>query len=79
MALEPITVAAEEPPNAELADMTRRFGIALVLTVPVFVLGMTAMFGGRHGRWVSWIELVLATPVVLWWAGRFLYGPGPRW
>ncbi len=66
MALEPITVAVEEPPNVELADMTRRFWIAWALTMPVFVMGMTAMFGGRQGRWASWVELVLATPVVLW-------------
>jgi Cu+-exporting ATPase len=68
MALEPELATAG--PNPELADMTRRFAIALVLTAPVFVLEMGAHVVGAHG-WVaptpsSWIQFAFATPVVLW-------------
>ena len=70
MALEPATVTAESGPNAELADMSRRFWIALVLTGPVFVLEMGSHLIGRAmpvGHGVSaWIQLVLSTPVVVW-------------
>ena len=71
MALEPVTATAETGPSAELLDMTRRFWIGLVLTVPVIVLEM-----GRHflppmrdvisASASTWSQLVLATPVVLW-------------
>jgi Cu+-exporting ATPase len=70
MALEPVTVTAEAPANPELLDMTRRFWIGLVLTLPVTVLEM-----GGHlldlGVWLApnvdnVIQLALATPVVLW-------------
>jgi P-type Cu+ transporter len=70
MALEPRTVSLAEEPSAELADMSRRFWASLVLTIPLLIVGMAPMAGvglgplaGRAGRWV---ELVLATPVVLW-------------
>jgi Cu+-exporting ATPase len=70
MALEPRTVSLEDEPNPELEDMSRRFWVSLVLTVPLLVVGMAPMAGvdlrtlaGQAGRWV---ELVLATPVVLW-------------
>jgi len=70
MALEPETVAADTGPNAELVDMTRRFWIGLGLALPVLVLEM----GGHlidFSRLISatlsnWIQMVLATPVVLW-------------
>lgn len=68
MALEPETVTAESGPNPELADMTRRFWIGLLLTVPVFALEM----GGHLGlidiapRLSAWVQFALATPVVLW-------------
>ncbi len=70
MALEPETVSADTAPNPELADMTRRFWIALALAFPVFVLEMGGHLTGLH-QWVghqtsNWIQLVLATPVVLW-------------
>jgi Cu+-exporting ATPase len=71
MALEPRTVAAVEE-NPELADMTRRFWVSLVLTVPLFVLAMSHMAMGEQfphwlaGRGLAITELVLATPVVLW-------------
>lgn len=72
MALEPRTVSRDEPPNPELADMTRRFWIGVLLGSPVFLLAMSEMLVGdgvnlRLGRSVSnWIQLVFATPVVLW-------------
>jgi Cu+-exporting ATPase len=70
MALEPLVVAAETPPNPELIDMTRRFWIGLALTVPVSVIDMGGHFA-THGSWLApqlanWIQFVLASPVVLW-------------
>ena len=66
MALEPRTVAIEED-NPELANMTRRFWIALALTIPVVALGMSHMFIAASAmRAIAWIELALSTPVVLW-------------
>ena len=70
MALEPATVTLDSGSSAELADMTRRFWIALVLTLPVFALEMGGhvtglmMFVGKQTS--NWIQFVLATPVVLW-------------
>ncbi len=70
MALEPLTVTADSGPNPELADMTRRFWIGFALALPVFILEMAghltglAMMIGQ--QLTNWIELVLATPVVLW-------------
>ncbi|MCW2811369.1 MAG: copper-translocating P-type ATPase [Friedmanniella sp.] len=71
MALEPVVVTAESGPSAELADMRRRFRIALILSIPVVVLEMGGhLFPTLHkvvAPTVStWIQLVLATPVVLW-------------
>src|SRR6187401_1859503 len=50
MALEPVEMTAEEPENAELVDMTRRFRVSLAMTVPVFLLAMSEMLpgGARH-------------------------------
>jgi Cu+-exporting ATPase len=72
MALEPVEVTAEAAPNRELADMSRRFWIGLVLTLPVFILEM-----GGHIPWLGlhnlvpeqisiWVQFALSTPVVLW-------------
>jgi Cu+-exporting ATPase len=71
MALEPRTVTAEEGPNPELVDMTRRFKWGLVLGLPVFLIAMADMLPGRplHAfdmRLLNWVQLALATPVVLW-------------
>ena len=70
MALEPMTPSAAQGPNPELADMTRRFWIGLVLTVPVFALEMGAhLLGCAHlipRQASNWIQFALATPVVLW-------------
>ncbi len=79
MALEPRTVSLDEQ-NPELDDMSRRFWVSLVFTVPVFLLGMSEFLPGMPvqralGRWMPWIELVLATPVVLW-AGWPLFERG---
>jgi len=71
MALEPLQVAAEAGPNPELTDMSRRFWIGLALAVPVFLLEMGGhLFPAIHHvvspALSTWIQLVLATPVVLW-------------
>jgi Cu+-exporting ATPase len=70
MTLEPRTVTLEER-NPELADMSRRFWVSLLFTVPVFLLGMSDLLPGMPaqralGKWLPWVELVLSTPVVLW-------------
>ena len=70
MALEPELVSLDDQPNPELADMTRRFWVGLALALPVIVLEMGGHLVGSHG-WIdqtfsNWIQLVLATPVVLW-------------
>ncbi|MGA0608012.1 heavy metal translocating P-type ATPase [Phenylobacterium sp. VNQ135] len=70
MALEPETATAESGPNPELIDMTRRFWVGLVLALPVLALEMGAHVFDLH-RWISpttsnWVQLGLATPVVLW-------------
>jgi P-type Cu+ transporter len=71
MALEPRTVTLEDE-NPELIDMTRRFRVCTALTVPLVAFAMArhlpAFHGLEHalGGWGSWIELLLASPVVLW-------------
>jgi P-type Cu+ transporter len=70
MGLEPEVASLEAGPNPELADMTRRFWIGLVLALPAVVLEMGGHLVGAH-KWVdptvsNWIQLCLATPVVLW-------------
>ena len=71
MALEPRTISLEDEPNPELDDMTRRFQVSVALTVPVFLLAMSEFLPGSLGRLVppsalAWVQLALATPVVLW-------------
>jgi P-type Cu+ transporter len=77
MALEPRTVAAEEEENPELRDMTRRFWVSLALTAPLLIIAMGTMFSHTfkvtidldiNGFLINLprIELLLATPVVLW-------------
>ena len=70
MALEPELVTADAGPNAELADMSWRLKIGLALALPVFLLEMGTHLVGRPD-WLTqqtsnWIQLLLATPVVLW-------------
>jgi len=70
MALEPEIAGTEVGPNPELVDMTRRFRIGLVLSLPVVALEMGGHLTNLHmllGKNLSnWIQFVLATPVVLW-------------
>jgi P-type Cu+ transporter len=70
MALEPEMVTADAAPNPELADMTRRFWIGLVLSLPVLALEMGGHLTNLHmllgAKTSSWIQFALATPVVLW-------------
>ncbi|WP_315831228.1 heavy metal translocating P-type ATPase [Bradyrhizobium prioriisuperbiae] len=70
MALEPELATVDAGPNPELADMNRRFWIGLALALPAVILEMGGHLVGSHG-WVdqtlsNWIQLVFATPVVLW-------------
>lgn len=70
MALEPEVANLETGPSPELADMTRRFWIGLVLSVPVIALEMGGHLANLHmilgPQTSNWLQLVLATPVVLW-------------
>ncbi len=73
MALEPVLPEAASGPSEEYRDMRRRFWIGLLLALPVVALEMGGHLTGLHqilGRQTSnWIQMLLATPVVLW-AGR---------
>jgi len=72
MALEPRTVSLEEEENPELTDMTRRFWISVILTVPLLLLAMSEMLPGQpvqhafSARLLTWVQMIFATPVVLW-------------
>ncbi len=73
MALELRTVTAEDEQNPELVDMTRRFWVSAILSVPVLLIAMAVYLPGGNPllRLISpavltWLELLLATPVVLW-------------
>ena len=77
MALEPMTPSQEDTgPNPELVDFTRRFWVSLVASVPLLIVTMGPMLGLPIREWIgesrlTWIELVLATPVILWAAIPF--------
>jgi Cu+-exporting ATPase len=72
MALEPLMITAEAPPNEELIDMSRRFWVGLIFTLPVFVLEMGAHIPMLHLDQLippnvsMWIQFALSSPVVLW-------------
>src|SRR5262249_37741194 len=72
MALEPRTVSVDDGENPELSSMARRFWLAVVLTLPLLAIAMSDLVPGKPlTRLLSmdtlgWIELLLATPVVLW-------------
>ena len=74
MALEPMQPTADEGPDPELVDMSRRFWIGAALTLPVFVIAMAGLIPSAgllhwlhaHMAALNWVQLVLATPVVLW-------------
>jgi len=75
MGLEPEEVSLDDGPSEELTDMTRRFWIGLVLAFPVFLLEMGGHFFGIDQivspQVSNWIQLVLATPVVVWCGAPF--------
>jgi Cu+-exporting ATPase len=83
MALEPRGVVAGEAANPELADMKRRFWVSLAFTVPLFIVAMSDLVPGRPLQHavpagaLRWLQLALATPVVLW-AGWPLLVRGAR-
>ena len=72
MALEPLTVSLEAEVNPELRDMTRRFWVCLALSLPILALAMSEMIPGQPVQHalpppaLTWLQLALATPVVLW-------------
>ncbi len=72
MALEPVVATAESGPNPELVSMTRRFWVGLLLSLPLTVLDMGSevpvLILDRllSAKGLAWLELALATPVVLW-------------
>jgi Cu+-exporting ATPase len=76
MALEPEHVTEDEGPNPELVDMSRRFWVSLVLTVPVLAIAMGEMvlpslFARVSATAKLWAQLALATPVVVWGGAPF--------
>jgi Cu+-exporting ATPase len=81
MALEPLAITLEERPNDELIDMTRRFRWSLALTAPILAVMVADLLPGQPlhhllpGRLLNWLELGLATPVVLW-GGRPFFERG---
>ncbi|HET9252106.1 MAG TPA: heavy metal translocating P-type ATPase [Candidatus Eisenbacteria bacterium] len=72
MALEPMTISLEEPENPELADMTRRFRVSVLFGAPILLLMLGDLLPGHplgafgHSNLRHWIEMALATPIVLW-------------
>ena len=72
MALEPEGVVSGEEDTSELDDMRRRFWVSAVLTLPLFVYAMGEIFPGQPlddlvpVGWSQWLQLLLATPVVIW-------------
>lgn len=72
MALEPTAVSEEEEKNPELIDMTRRFWVSAVFTSPLVIMVMGGLISGTKTDGLipmdirRWVELILATPVVLW-------------
>lgn len=75
MALEPKETGEAEEKNPELEDMSRRFWISLVLVLPLAFSAMgdviPALRPLLHANWVRWMQLILATPAVLWGGWRF--------
>ncbi len=79
MALEPMGVpTGDEGPNPELVDFTRRFWVSAVLSVPLLIVAMAPMLGLTFQAFVDertmvWLEMALASPVVLWAAFPFFH------
>lgn len=74
MALEPVSPASDESPNAELLDMRKRFWVGMALTLPIFGIAMGGLFPmpslamilHENMGWLNWLQLGLASPVVIW-------------
>jgi P-type Cu+ transporter len=72
MALEPETVSLDEGPDPELVDMRRRFWWSTLFTIPLFAYAMGDLIPGIsfdrliEPAWAQWVQLLLASPVVLW-------------
>nr|WP_324755214.1 heavy metal translocating P-type ATPase [Roseovarius sp. Pro17] len=71
MALEPKGINLTDGPSEEYVDFRRRFLVGIALTVPLMIVAMgrhfaPGVFSGFSASWLDWIELILATPVVLW-------------
>ncbi|PWK63690.1 heavy metal translocating P-type ATPase [Aminobacter sp. AP02] len=78
MALEPVMPTGEEGPSPELVDFTHRLWVSAVLSIPLLIIAMGPMLGLPVRDWIgertaAWLELVLATPVVLWAALPFFH------
>jgi len=75
MALEPKGIPTGDEPNPELVDMSRRFWVGAVFTAPLLAMVMGEMLpalrGLLSGAWNPWLQLVLATPAVLWAGAPF--------
>jgi Cu+-exporting ATPase len=77
MTLEPTTIGSEEEEQRETRSLSRKFWVALILTIPVLLLAMGHVIPGLHidsiipKRLGKWIEFGLTTPVVLWAGGFF--------
>src|SRR5215470_16581911 len=71
MALEPRTISLDEPDNPELRDMQRRLLVSVPFTAALLVIAMGEMFGWHFPPWIGSLELLLATPVVLWAGAPF--------
>ncbi len=77
MTLEPETFSLDDGPDPELVSMSRRFWVSLVFTIPLFIYAMGDMIPGQpfsklvEPALAQWIQLALATPVVLWGAWPF--------
>jgi Cu+-exporting ATPase len=77
MALEPRQITLAEEASPELRDMSRRFGVGLILTVPLVAVAMSDLIPGQplqhtiSARALVWLQLLLATPVVIWCGAPF--------
>jgi len=78
MALEPRTVTLTEEKNPELEDMTRRFWVGVVLSIPVLLVAMSDMLPGQplhqllSSKLLTWFQFLLASPAVLWCGWPFI-------
>lgn len=79
MALEPVHPEEAEEKNTELEDMSRRFRISAALSLPLAAVSMGGMLPAlkmlSEASWFHWLQLVLATPAVLW-GGRPFFERG---